>query len=140
MIDTILLSAIIGAILGIVSSVFFGIYSKPTLNASIYSVFGMNSDTLIASAILMVVVCGMIILSCFSFIVRDLAYPIANPLKFTTEVLMMGILPTLVFPVMLYFRGIPYSNSHLMEGLLLMAKFGLLHVLLQISGFYSAML
>lgn len=128
----------IGLLIGVAVSVLFGIYSKPTANGYIRSFFGMNSNEFITTMLVWILGAGIVGLAGISAVVKDLTYPIAKPLEFTTETVLFSVLPSLVFILMSYFRGYGVSGETMMEFSLLVVKFGLLHILLQFSGFYSS--
>jgi hypothetical protein len=69
--------------------------------------------------------------------VRDLAYPISKPGYFVAEALMMATFSAMTIFPMTIFRGYSISATTVEEFGILFAKFGVLHVLLQFSGFYS---
>lgn len=127
----------IGLVVGVVVSVVFGIYSKPTANSYIRSFFGMPSSEFITTMIVWILAAGVIGLAGISAVVKDIAYPVAKPLEFTTETILFSFLPASVFLLMSYFRGYPIDGDKIMEFMLLAVKFGLLHILMQFSGFYS---
>ena len=134
-------SLIIGGILGIILSTVFGIYSTKTSNAWSLSILGMNSGDLITDAIFLILSASVIFLATVSGLVRDLYYPINRPWSFTAEVFLMAIPPALTFLAMVALRGYALTTADVWEKfVMLLAKFGLLHVLLQFSGFYSDIL
>jgi len=135
--DVVIASVIIGIILSAVLSTVFGIYSKATATPYIRTLFGMSSIDLISGVTLAVIIAAFVLLAVVSGLIRDLTYPMKSPVKFTIEALLMGFLPAFVFLLMAVFRGYPINGTVLEEFALLAAKFGILHVLLQFSGFYS---
>lgn len=136
--DLIWISLIIGGIAGILFSVLFGVYSKSTADSYVRTFFGINSTDLIFDGIVFVIVTGFIVLTACSIMIRDLTFPTNNPINFTIETLLMGFLPASVFLAMPYLRGAKYSIHTGIEFMILALKFGLLHILLQFSGFYSS--
>lgn len=134
-------SLVIGGILGIVLSTLFGIYSAKTSNAWSLSIFGINSGDLITDGLFLIIAASVIFLATVSGLVRDLHYPTNRPWSFTAEVLLMSIPPALTFLVMVALRGYALTTADVWEKFfMLVIKFGLLHVLLQFSGFYSDIL
>lgn len=127
----------LGLVIGVAVSVIFGIYSKPTANSYIRSLFGMPSTEFITTMVVWILAAGMIGLAGISAVVKDLTYPKAHPIEFTTETILFSFLPAGVFLLMSYFRGYGISEDTIWEFLMLAAKFGLLHILMQFSGFYS---
>jgi hypothetical protein len=97
----------------------------------------MSSIDLISGVTLAVIIAAFFLLAVVSGLIRDITYPTKSPVKFAVEVLLMGLLPALVFLLMAIFRGYPINSTVLEEFGMLLAKFSILHVLLQFSGFYS---
>jgi hypothetical protein len=127
----------VGLGMGIILSVLFGMYNK---NTSVYyskNIFGMSSTKLITDAIILLVGTSFLFLSTVSFIVKDLNYPQKSPLYFTIETLMMSLFSALTIFVMTIFRGYQITSNTFLEFGVLAMKFGILHILLQFSGFYS---
>jgi hypothetical protein len=135
--DILWISAIVGVLLGLGTSVIFGIYSKPTANAYIRTLFGLSSYNLIFDGIIFILAACFLLLATMSGVIRDLAYPTAKPLNFTLETLLMAFLPASVFLIMTPLRGYTLTGLSFEEFMVLVVKFGLLHILLQFSGFYS---
>jgi hypothetical protein len=137
MIDALYIAAFVGLGIGIVFSLIFGIYSKSTATSYARSIFGLDSTTAITYGVIGLVVASVVFLATVSALVRDLAYPNAHPWLFSTEVFLMAIPPAIVFLMMAKFRGYPITTTTWEEFAILAGKFGLLHVFLQFSGFYS---
>ena len=101
----------------------------------------MSSGDLITDAIFLILAASVIFLATVSGLVRDLYYPMNRPWSFTAEVFLMAIPPALTFLVMVALRGYALTTADVWEKfVILILKFGLLHVLLQFSGFYSDIL
>ena len=130
-------AVIVGAILGVGISVIFGIYSKKTATKYARSIFGMASTDLIKDAILMLVALSFTFMITISALVRDLDYPNKSPVLFSIETLMMATFSAMTIFFMSVFRGYGVTVDTFEEFFILFAKFGLLHVLFQFSGFYS---
>jgi hypothetical protein len=129
--------AIAGLVLGAILSVVFGVYSKSSAESYIRSLFGMSSYDLIFGGIVFILVASFLFLATISGVVKDLWYPTTKPVNFTIETLLMAFMPALVFLIMTPLRGYPITGTTYEEFMVLVVKFGLLHVLLQFSGFYS---
>ena len=136
--DILYIAAIAGVALGVILSVVFGIYSKGGAESYIRSLFGMSSYNLIFGGIIFVLVASFLFLATISGVVKDLKYPTSRPVNFTIETLLMAGLPASVFLVMTVLRGYSITMTTFEEFSVLLVKFGLLHILLQFSGFYSA--
>ena len=104
---------------------------------SINSIFGMNINTLMTNLLMFSVIFAIVIFSTLSYLVKDLTYPRENPVYFTLETLFSSFVPSSMFYAILFLRGIPATQNRNIEYILLSAKFGLLHILFQFSGFYT---
>jgi hypothetical protein len=135
--DLIWLFLLVGLGLGGVLSLVFGFNSTQGTTTYSRTIYGMQSTSLITNAIVLVVGATLVFLSVVSSLVRDFSYPQSNPLKFTIEVLSMATFSSLTIFLMSSFRGYPIGLQTLEEFSILFAKFGILHILLQFSGFYS---
>lgn len=131
-------SVLVGVFLGIGLSVGLNIYSKTNANSYVYSIFGMNVIDLLTYTILFALSLSIVVLSGYSVLIRDLQFPITSPINFTLETLTMAIVPSLVIFVMTVLRGHEINSYTWLEFGGLFLKFGLLHILLQFSGFYSS--
>lgn len=132
------IAAFAGIALGAILSIVFGVYSRTGAESYIRSLFGMSSYDLIFGGIIFVLVASFLFLATISGVVKDLAYPKMRPVNFTIETLLMAILPASVFLVMTVLRGYSITATTFEEFSVLLVKFGLLHILLQFSGFYSS--
>lgn len=135
--DPIIIFGLVGLVLGLIISTIFGVYSKKSTTSYVRTIFGYSSNSLITDIIVLVLAASLVVLSVVSGFVRDLSYPIKYPWKFTLETFMMALLPASVFLMMIPLRGYTYTTTYIGEFFILLIKFGLLHVLLQFSGFYS---
>jgi len=136
--DFIWWALIIGGVLGGILSAVFGVFSTATANTYSRSIFGMNSGDLITDAVIFILGISFVFLITVSALVRDTYYPVNRPWSFTSEVILMAFPPALTFLVMATLRGYSLRTLDVWEKFgMLVAKFGLLHVLLQFSGFYS---
>ena len=136
--DILYIGAIAGLVLGAILSIVFGIYSKSGAESFVRSLFGISTYDLIFGGIIFIVVASFVFLATISGIVRDLKYPTTKPLNFVIETLLMAILPAIVFVIMTPLRGYKITGQTIEEFMVLVAKFGLLHILLQFSGFYTS--
>jgi hypothetical protein len=135
--DSIWWSLLIGLFVGGVLATVFGIYNKTAAGAAVKSLFGLSTNTWVADAIVLILAASFVFLSTVSAINRDLVYPSKNPVNFTIETLLMALAPSLVLFAMTTLRGYKISASTYEDFSLLVVKFGVLHLLLQFSGFYS---
>ena len=131
------IAVIVGSLVGLALSVVFGIYSKATADSYVRSVFGVSSYDLIFDGIIFIVIASFVFLATVSGVVRDISYPTNRPVHFTIETFLMAFLPASVFLMMIPLRGYRITPSSMEEFFVLVAKFGILHILLQFSGFYS---
>ena len=135
--DSIWWSVIGGILVGVILSIVFSVYNKKTADALSRSFLGMSTQVLITDIILFAVVVSFAVLSTISVFVRDLSYPMKTPVNFAIETLLMAFLPSLIIFAMTLLRGYKVNGETFQEFGLLVAKFGVLHILLQFSGFYS---
>ena len=130
----IIVPIVVGAIVGIAISFFFVQYGS--VNTYQANVLGINSNNLISGIMLFSIVSGIAALSGMSAIIKDLEYIINEPFKFTIELLLMGLLPTIPIVAIIYFRTNKFNFQNKLESFALFTKFAAFHVLLQISGYY----
>jgi hypothetical protein len=96
----------------------------------------------ILTGMIIIMIVGMIILGiivgCF---VGDIVYPVANPGWFTLETMVMSFGSAALVFLFMYTRSIsdsrPPIGETLQEFALLVAKFGIVHLFFQFTGFYS---
>jgi len=129
----------IGIIISIIISTVFGIYSKSTASPYTRTLFGVSSSDLIFGLMVLVIVSTFFVLSVVSCLIRDLTFPTNNPVEFTIETLVVGIIPSLIILLMTILRGYTITNVTAGEFMILVVKFSVLHILLQFSGFYSSL-
>jgi hypothetical protein len=96
----------------------------------------MNSNSFITGITFFLIVFGVAIFSAMAGIIRDVEFIIKEPLKFTLELLAMGLLPTIALLLVIYFRTNKITSKNKTESLIIFLKFALFHVLFQISGYY----
>jgi hypothetical protein len=135
--DLMWISLLVGLAIGGVLSLVFGLYSKAGSSSYSRSIFGIQSTQLITDVVLMLVGASVVFLAVVSALVKDLAYPNKKPLNFAMETLAMATFSSMIIFLMTYLRGVRFSGATVEEFFVLFAKFGVLHVLLQFSGFYS---
>ena len=135
--DLMWIAVIVGGAVGITLSVVFGIYSKGTADSYVKSFFGIRSTDLIIDAIILILAASAIFLATVAGVVKDVSYPVSKPINFTIETLLMAFLPAVVFLIMAPLRGYKVTGTTFGEFSVLVVKFGILHLLLQFSGFYS---
>ena len=130
----VLVPSIIGAIIGVILTVLYNKYG--IVKSYQVNLFGINSNSLITGVIFFILVCSYVVLSGISVIIRDIDYIVKEPFQFTVELLAMGILPTLAFIIVMYYRTGKITSRRILESVALLIKFAGLHVLLEISGYY----
>jgi hypothetical protein len=126
-----------GVVVGTVLSFIFGFNVGKGTSGFTKTIFGMQTTDLITDLILFGLGVFVVLLSVISGYVRDLTYPRKSPLNFTIETLSMAGLGSVIIFLMTHLRGYPITTKTYEEFALLFLKFGVLHVLLQFSGFYS---
>lgn len=95
-----------------------------------------TSNSIIKWTIITLLIISAIYLIIMSILKKDLKYPIAHPWLFTLETLLVSFTMGLIVVLMSYGRG-EFSVKTLLEFVLMTLKFGVFHILLQFSGFYS---
>jgi predicted transglutaminase-like protease len=135
--DPLWIFLIIGLGLGGIFSFIFGTYSTAGTTAYSRTFLGMQSTNLLTNTIVFVVGATVVFLSVVASLVKDLTYPQKSPISFTLEALAMATFSSLTIFLMTILRGYKISSSTFEEFFVLFAKFGVLHILLQFSGFYS---
>ena len=95
-----------------------------------------KSNYIIKWTIIALLIISAIYLILMSVLKRDLKYPSAHPYLFTLETLLVSFTMGLIVVLMSYGRG-EFSIKTLLEFVLMTVKFGVFHILLQFSGFYS---
>jgi hypothetical protein len=103
---------------------------------SIKNWFIFNFNNITKFAILIFLGLAILYLLIASILIRDISYPRSHPLLFTTETILFSFVTGLIYFLMAYGRGVLGWIS-IFEYLLISIKFGVLHILLQFSGFYS---
>ena len=135
--DSIWWSVLGGLLIGAVLSIVFSVYNRKGADAISRSFLGMSTSVLITDIILIVVVTSFAVLATVSAFVRDLTYPTKAPVNFTIETLLMAFVPSVLIFAMALLRGYKITGETFEEFGFLAVKFGVLHILLQFSGFYS---
>jgi hypothetical protein len=135
--DIIWIFLLIGLGLGAILSLIFGMFSNTGNTVYSRNIFGIQSTELITNIVVMAMGAAIVFLSVVSFLIKDLEYPQRSPLYFTTETLMMALSSSSIIFLMTFFRGYSFTSSTIEEFFLMFMKFGILHILLQFSGFYS---
>jgi hypothetical protein len=125
---------VVGLFIGLVTAYLFTKYGK--VNDYVATIFGINNNVLLNAIIIIVIIGSIVTLSGMSVVIHDYEYIVENPLKFFVEILAMGILPTLAILVLYYLRGNNISKKDMVGLGLVGVKFMILHILLQLSGYY----
>lgn len=95
-----------------------------------------NSNDIIKWTIIALVIVAAIYLIYLSIFIRDFKYPNQHPYLFTLETLLFSLGTASIIFLMSYGRG-TLNIMTFVEFLVVALKFGILHILLQFSGFYS---
>jgi len=98
--------------------------------------FVSNSNSIIKWSIIVLIIISFAYLTFLSLIIRDFKYPTDHPYLFTLETLLFSIGTGAIIFIMAYGRGV-LSKMTIVEFSIVALKFGILHILLQFSGFYS---
>ena len=100
-----------------------------------YWLFSMSNDIIKWGTIAFLALAGIYLIS-LSVVNQDLKYPREHPWLFTAETLLFSFCASVVVFLMAYGRD-DLTLITILEYFVLVVKFGLLHILLQFSGFYS---
>lgn len=98
--------------------------------------FVSNSNSIIKWSIIVLIIISFAYLTFLSLIFRDIKYPTDHPYLFTLETLLFSIGTGAIIFIMAYGRG-KISKMTIYEFIAVSLKFGILHILLQFSGFYT---
>lgn len=88
-------------------------------------------------SLIIYIVASFIILTAVSFIVKDIDYPKRHPEKFIIETIIMTFIATFPYTYIHWSRNGGRYQKYILSHGLIMLKFGVLHLLLQFSGFYT---
>jgi len=73
-----------------------------------------------------------------SLLIRDVVYPYHEPVLFTLETVLMGVIPASTLFVLYFLRGYPLTTKGVYAFIILAIKCMAAHLLLQFSGIYSS--
>jgi peptidoglycan/LPS O-acetylase OafA/YrhL len=96
----------------------------------------INSNKLTSGGSIILIVACIIYLTILSFLVKDLNFPVSHPIIFTIETIVCSFGIGLLTFLMAYNRN-NLNNTTPIAFLIVSLKFGIIHILLQFSGFYS---
>jgi hypothetical protein len=96
-----------------------------------------NANQIIGWLIIISAVIFSIFLVFLSIIFRDIKYPNEHPWLFTLETLLFSIGCAMITFLMAWGRTKTISKTTIIQFIVVALKFGLLHILLQFSGFYT---
>jgi hypothetical protein len=128
----------LGILTGLLFSSLFNIYSKQTADSYTYTIFNMNSTTFIKMILIFLTFFLLMVIGILSLLIRDVAYPYHEPMSFTIETILMGIIPASTLFILYYLRGAPMTTKGVYAFMILAIKCMVAHVLLQFSGIYSS--
>jgi hypothetical protein len=95
-----------------------------------------KSNDIIKWTVIALAIIATVYLIYLSILIKDLKYPKAHPYLFTLETLLFSLGTASIIFLMSYGRG-TLNIFTVVEFLVVALKFGLVHILLQFSGFYS---
>jgi uncharacterized membrane protein YvlD (DUF360 family) len=90
-------------------------------------------------SLLLYLLISAIYLTIASLIVRDIDYPKKHPTKFVMELIIMSILATFPYTYIHWLRNGGGYHKYVFSHSILVLKFAVFHLLLQFSGFYTAL-
>jgi hypothetical protein len=131
------IAVLVGSVFGSLVAYLFKLHSKPSINEFSKEIFNMSSNSFINHLILGMAAMFLVIMTTIGAIVKDTRYITTNPAAFTFETLAAGFGPASLLFLSTWLRGSPFNQSKVDEYIILVTKFGLTHVLFQLSGYYS---
>jgi hypothetical protein len=139
---TFAIATLIGLGIGAFLSILFGRYALPTHIPTEFTVGGYSSGIILTNIVLIAIVGSIVFFAYVSFIVQDVAFPVAHPGLFILETIIVGFVPASVIYVITDFRAKGYPDiAALNQNFFLLAgKFAIFHLLFQFSGVYSYLL
>jgi hypothetical protein len=132
------IAAGVGAGIGAILSVLYGVYSKSDAEDFTRSIFGVSTHSFLNSLTITLAVLFMVLLGVISFIVKDGEYPREHPWHFSLEVLASALIPALLFAGISWSRGNLKTFGTVEKFVVIAVKLGLTTVLLQYSGYFRA--
>jgi hypothetical protein len=135
-----LYAGIFGIVTGLIVSMVFHVHSRRTANTYTRDIFGVDTGTIIQNMVVVNAVFLIVVFSWLSLFIRDVTFPMNNPLLFLLETLLAGILPASTLFIIYYIRNVPLGRHALYGFFLLVFKCMVAHVLFQISGVYTSLL
>jgi hypothetical protein len=129
---------LLGIVVGIIAAVIFNIYSRRTSTQSAFMLFGIDSKTILTTIGLFLLSTLVVVLTGMAVMMQDWSYVVHYPMRFLIELACATLLPSLLILIMSYFRhnGRPTSRTWMLFGGACV-EFGMLHILMQISGIYG---
>ena len=134
--QSLLNSSLGGLAIGAIVSLIFAKGSRPSEKKYSTNIFGTDSQILIRNILAFVVIAGFTGLLGLGALNRDFEYISKQPARFGTELIVFATVPAGVVFIMTILRGHKISSKTWLEFAALALKFGLMHILLQICGFY----
>uniref|UniRef100_A0A6C0DR88 Uncharacterized protein n=1 Tax=viral metagenome TaxID=1070528 RepID=A0A6C0DR88_9ZZZZ len=127
----------IGAVFGIILAYLFKLHSKPDINEFTKTIFSISSQQFINLLIISMAATFFIVISTIAIIIKDTRFITENPGLFFGEICFASFVPSTILFVSTLVRGVGFTALTIEEYLLLVSKFGITHLLFQLSGYYS---
>ena len=140
MLGIVLAPVIVGIVCGVILSSIFHLYTKQSNNYTFY-LFGVDYTVILTIVGTFLISLGVVVLSGMAVMVRDWNYIVLYPWRFIIEFLCATLLPSISIIIMCYLRtnGKPPKKIWLLFTWSCI-QFGILYVLLQISGIYRILI
>ena len=141
MIGIVLAPVLLGIVCGLILSVIFNLFSKRSNDYNSFIMFGVDSATILTIVGTFLLATVVVALSGMSVMMRDWDYIKLYPVRFVVELICATLLPSISMLVMGFLRtdGRPPKEIWIMF-IWSCLQFGLLYILLQVSGIYSILL
>jgi sulfite exporter TauE/SafE len=90
-------------------------------------------------SLLIYILGAIVVLLAVSVVVKDVDFMVRNPILFTGEIIMVAVVATVPFTYLYWSRSVGSEKWEMYVAAqgAMTAKFAILHILLQTSGFYT---
>lgn len=133
----ILKSAGFGGLIGLVISLVFQIKTKSSVDKITKQFTGESHIKFINHLVMAFATMGFVIMAVIGMIVKDFDFVTNEPFNFLGETIVASFLPAIVIVFAAWSRSYPLNMETFKMFMLFAVKCGLLHLLFQITGYYT---
>lgn len=133
----VLTSAGFGGLIGLVISYIFKIKTKSSVDKFTKEFTGESHIKFINHLVMAFATMGFVIMAAVGLIVKDLDFVKREPMNFLGETVVASFLPAVVIVFAAWSRSYPLNMGTFKMFMLFAIKCGLLHLLFQITGYYT---